>query len=261
MHRPVRAHPRPLPAVDLTLAAPPTVVRALRGFAGWLQYLVPLVGSGGSVAFLFAMPGRRPTWLVALVVATAVASVAAGLALRLLERRATRRARRHERARYLTHLAQTAVRADRLAAVQLATAEHVHPDPSELLAAVSRTDRLWERRPGDADFLTVRVGRGPIPLAAPIRLDRSRDPLVEHDPELLLAAERLVTRATWLPDAPVPVALGQLGVVALTGPPDRTLAELGGLARAELHSVGSRDEERGIAQKMIDTIDHSACKP
>jgi S-DNA-T family DNA segregation ATPase FtsK/SpoIIIE len=247
VHRPVRAHPRPLPAVDLTLAAPPTVVRASSaGFAGWLQYLVPLVGSGGSVAFLFAMPGRRPTWLVALVVATAVASVAAGLALRLLERRATRRARRHERARYLTHLAQTAVRADRLAAVQLATAEHVHPDPSELLAAVSRTDRLWERRPGDADFLTVRVGRGPIPLAAPIRLDRSRDPLVEHDPELLLAAERLVRRATWLPDAPVQIALGQLGVVALTGPPDRTRA----LARAmvcELAAFHAPDDLRVLA--------------
>src|SRR5512133_229458 len=115
VHRPVRAHPRPLPAADLTLAAPPTTGWAPSGLAGWLPYLVPLAGSGGSVAFLLAMPGPRPTWLVALAVAAVIASVAAGLALRLLEGRATRRARRHERARYLAHLARTAVRADELA--------------------------------------------------------------------------------------------------------------------------------------------------
>jgi S-DNA-T family DNA segregation ATPase FtsK/SpoIIIE len=40
----------------------------------------------------------------------------------------------------------------------------------------------------------------------------------------LSLARRLARRATWLPDAPVSIALGQLGVVALTGPPDRTRA-------------------------------------
>jgi DNA segregation ATPase FtsK/SpoIIIE, S-DNA-T family len=228
VHRPVRAHPRPLPVADLTLAAPPTVGWAPSGLAGWLPYLVPLAGSGGSVAFLLAMPGPRPTWLVVLAVAAAVASVAAGLVLRLAEGRATRRARRRERARYLAHLARMAVLADQLAAAQLATAEHYHPDPPELWTAVARTDRLWERRPGDADFLTVRIGRGPVPLAAPVRLDSPPDPLADHDPELLRAARRLVRRATWLPGAPVPIDLRELGVVAITGPADRTRA----LARA-----------------------------
>jgi S-DNA-T family DNA segregation ATPase FtsK/SpoIIIE len=65
--------------------------------------------------------------------------------------------------------------------VQLAVAERPHPDPPSLWATVERTDRLWERRPADADFLTVRVGRGPVPLAAPVRLDRPADPLVDLD--------------------------------------------------------------------------------
>jgi S-DNA-T family DNA segregation ATPase FtsK/SpoIIIE len=246
VHRPVRAHPPPVPGGDLTLAAPPMVGWAPSGLAGWLPYLVPLVGSVGSVGFLFAMPGPRPAWLLALVVGAAGASVVAGLALRLGERRATRRARRRERARYLAHLALTAVRADQLAAAQLTTAEHLHPDPPELWTAVTRADRLWERRPADADFLTVRVGRGPIPLAVPVRLDGAGDPLADHDPELLLAAQRLVRRATWLPDAPVPIALGQLGVVAFTGPPDRTRA----LARAvvcELAAFHAPDDLRILA--------------
>jgi DNA segregation ATPase FtsK/SpoIIIE, S-DNA-T family len=246
VHRPVRAYPRPLPAAELTVAAPPTVGSTTSGLAGWLQYLVPLVGSGGSIAFLFAVPGPRPGWLVALVVGAAGASVLAGLGLRLVERRATRRARRRERARYLAHLERVALRADQLRAAQLAVAEHLHPDPPTLWATVDRTDRLWERRPGDADFLTVRVGRGPVTLAAPVRLDLPGDPLVEHDPELLGAAETLVRRASWLPDVPMTVPLRQLDVLALTGPPARARA----LARSlvcELAAFHAPDDLRILA--------------
>jgi DNA segregation ATPase FtsK/SpoIIIE, S-DNA-T family len=246
VHRPVRAHPRPPPAGELVVAAPPVVGWTVSSLAGWLQYLVPLVGSGGSVAFLFAFPGPRPAWLVALVIGAAVASVAMGLALRLAERRAARRARRRERARYLAHLRQVASAVERVAAAQLAAAEHLHPDPPKLRTTVDRTDRLWERRPTDDDFLTVRVGRGPVPLAAPVRLDTTAGPLAEHDPELLQVAEHLVRRAGWLPGAPVTVPLRQHGVLAVTGPPDRTRA----LARAivcELAAFHAPDDLRILA--------------
>jgi S-DNA-T family DNA segregation ATPase FtsK/SpoIIIE len=224
VHRPVRAYPRPLPAIELTVAAPPTIGWTASSLAGWLQYLVPLVGSGGSVAFLFAIPGPRPAWLIALVAGAAVASVVAGLALRLLERRSARRARRRERSRYLAHLEQIAIQVNQLAAAQLAVAEHLHPDLPTLWATIDQTNRLWERRPGDADFLAARVGRGPIPLATPARLDTAGGPLAEYDPDLLEAAKDLVRRANWLPDAPVAIPLRQLPILSLTGPPARTRA-------------------------------------
>src|SRR5829696_5725735 len=224
VHRPVRAHPPPVPVMELTVAAPPVVGSSASSAAGWLQYLVPLLGTGGSIAFLFPVPGPRPVWLVALIVGVAAASVAAGLGLRLVERRAARRARRRDRSRYLAHLEQVASRADQLAAAQLAVAEHLHPGPPALWAIVDQTDRLWERRPADADFLTVRVGRGPVPLAARARLDTAAGPLVEHDPELLGAADQVVRRTAWLPGAPVVVPLRQLGILALTGPPAATRA-------------------------------------
>ncbi|HET7519390.1 MAG TPA: hypothetical protein VFN05_17210, partial [Actinomycetes bacterium] len=152
VHRPVRAHPRPLPAGELTVAAPPTVGWAAAGPASWLQYLVPLVGGGGSLAFLFAVPGPRPGWLVAVVIGGAAASVLAGLGLRLADHRAAHRARHRGRARYLDHLDDVASRTDHLAAAQLATAAHLHPDLPRVWATVHGTDRLWERRPADADF-------------------------------------------------------------------------------------------------------------
>jgi S-DNA-T family DNA segregation ATPase FtsK/SpoIIIE len=221
VHRPARAHPRPVPTDELTVAAPPTVGWMASSLAGWLQYLVPLLGSGGSVAFLFAVPGPRSPWLVAVVAGAAVASVALGLGLRLAERRAAHRARRRERTRYLAHLDHVATRVRQRASAQLAVAAHLLPDLPRLWALVSRSDRLWERRRSDGDFLTVRVGRGPVPLVAPIRLDGAGGPLVEHDPELLAAAEDLARQARWLPDAPVAVPLRQLGVLTLTGPPER----------------------------------------
>jgi S-DNA-T family DNA segregation ATPase FtsK/SpoIIIE len=224
VHRPVRAYPRPLPASELTVAAPPTVGWAGSGAAAWLQYLVPLLGSGGSVAFLFAVPGPRPAWLVAVVVGGAVASVALGLLLRVVERRAARRARRRERTRYLTHLDQVAAQVAELAAAQAAAADYLHPDPPHLWSLVNQGDRLWERRPTDDDFLHVRIGRGPVPLAAPVRLDPGGGPLVEHDPDLLSAAEDLVRRSRCLPAAPVTIPLRRLGVLAITGPPHRTRA-------------------------------------
>jgi DNA segregation ATPase FtsK/SpoIIIE, S-DNA-T family len=228
VHRTARAHPRPAAAGELLLAPPPAVASTGPAATAWLQYLVPLLGGAGSFAFLLAVPGPRHPWLVVAVVGTAVASLALGLALRLAERRAARRARRRERSRYLAHLARIAAAAEDLAAAQLAAADHLHPDPPRLLGLTGRAERLWERRPADDDFLTVRVGRGPVPLAAPLRLAAAAGPLVEHDPELLAAAEALVRRAGWLPDAPVAVPLRRLGVVAVSGPRDRVRA----LARA-----------------------------
>src|SRR5829696_7009708 len=161
VHRPVRAYPPPIPAAELTIAAPPALDRAGPGAAGWLQYLVPLVGSGGSMAFLFAFPGPRPAWLVALVVGAALASVAAGLGLRLAERRAARRATGRERSRYLAHLRQVALQADHLAAAQLAALDHLHPDPPAFLGARAPTRRVWGGPPHDTHFRTVGVGPRP----------------------------------------------------------------------------------------------------
>src|SRR4029453_16423190 len=95
----VRAYPRQFRAGGLTVASPPTDAGNVSSLAGWLQYLVPLVGSGGSLAFLFAVPGPRPAWLVALGIGAALGSGAAGAALRLAEARGPRRAPRPRRAR------------------------------------------------------------------------------------------------------------------------------------------------------------------
>jgi len=240
-YRPARQHPPPVlgAGVEVVVATPPA--RPSGPGAGWLAFLLPVAGSAGSAGMLLLLPVRRGGLLVAAVAAMVLLAAAAGLAPRLRERRA----RSRDRLRYLAYLERVRSRLDELAAAQRAAAELLHPDLPGLLPLVSRAARLWERRPGDDDFLTVRVGRGPVDLACPVRLAQA-GPLADHDPELLAAAKELVAGAERLADVPVTLGLRDLGVVVVTGPPAPARA----LARAvicQLAAVHAPDDLRILA--------------
>ncbi|HEX6676217.1 MAG TPA: type VII secretion protein EccCa [Actinomycetes bacterium] len=222
-YRPARAYPRPPPVDEVVVATPPA--QPATPGTGWLSQLLPLAGSAGSVGLLLLLPGRRSFLAVALVAGTVLASAAAGLWLR----RGELRARRRTGARYRAHLDAVRARLDEVATVQREAAGFLLPEPERLLALAGRPARLWERRPGDGDFIRARLGRGPVPLACPVRLE-SGGPLADHDPELFAAAEALVAGARTLAGMPVAVDLRGLGVVAVGGQPDRT----GALVRALL---------------------------
>ncbi len=217
LYRPARTYPRSPPADQVVVAAPPAY--PVTPGAGWLSHLLPLAGGAGSVGLLLLLPGRRSFLAVALAAGTVLASAVAGLWLRQVELRSRRRAG----ARYRAHLDAVRARLDQVAAVQCKAAEFLLPEPERLLALAGRPARLWERRPRDGDFLRARVGRGPVALACPVRLE-SGGPLADHDPELLAAAEELVGSARTLAGAPVAVDLRGLGVVAVGGQLDRASA-------------------------------------
>lgn len=82
----------------------------------------------------------------------------------------------------------------------------VHPDPAALLAmAATPTDRLWERRRSDIDFLVLRAGTGSVPSSILVE-DANED---EH------------RRATSprLAEVPVTVDLQAAGVTGIAGGP------------------------------------------
>ncbi|PZG23114.1 FtsK/SpoIIIE domain-containing protein [Nonomuraea aridisoli] len=85
------------------------------------------------------------------------------------------------------------------------------PDPASLLRmAALPSERLWERRRHDPDFLTVRVGTAEVPATITVE-DR--------------AQEEYRRRASpMLKDVPVPVSVRDGGVVGLAGEPAGSLA-------------------------------------
>lgn len=79
-----------------------------------------------------------------------------------------------------------------------------HPDPAALQAtAVTPSDRLWERRWRDPDFLELRVGTGSIP-----------SPIQVEDPSL---DENRRTNTPPLTEVPATVPVRQAGVVGVVG--------------------------------------------
>ena len=105
---------------------------------------------------------------------------------------------------------------------EIRTFNRVYPPLSEALAFPEEKKRLWERRKFDADFLSVRIGTGRIPMAAkkefPKRhFDLEKDPLTDRMYEL-------AERKELLTDAPIMLSLRDDHILGVKGKREEQLA-------------------------------------
>jgi DNA segregation ATPase FtsK/SpoIIIE, S-DNA-T family len=108
------------------------------------------------------------------------------------------------------------------------------PDLAEVLATIDLpASTLWQRRPADADWLLVRLGTADQPSTVRIR---------SPAPEVAAAVDPPV-----LPDAPVTVALREVGVLGLAGPRHRVL----GLARAAVAQLAVLHSPRDLLLVLL----------
>jgi S-DNA-T family DNA segregation ATPase FtsK/SpoIIIE len=83
------------------------------------------------------------------------------------------------------------------------------------------TERLWERRGADPDFLELAIGRGGLPFSSTVKVpEPQRDG--EADPRLFALRERYAT----LGDVPITVPLREVGSLGIAGPRAEGLALL-----------------------------------
>ena len=139
-----------------------------------------------------------------------------GIANAVDARRNGRRSDRGERERFARELAELRDRLTALGDGERRRRDAAHPDPAEIVRRVELPSvTLWERRPGDADVLHLRVGVGDVawepPVVRPSRLTAAPPELVE-----------VLTEASTLTDAAVPLDLSGGGVVGIVG--DRAAA-------------------------------------
>ncbi|MDP2710607.1 MAG: type VII secretion protein EccCa, partial [Solirubrobacteraceae bacterium] len=220
-HRPPRAFAPPLPDEQITLAPPPSV--AERTGEGWLTALFPVIGSLGLFAFAIVYKNTLFLYIACAMVAL---SILFAVAMRYSQRRARKKSARKQRRRYREYLAGEQARLEQLAGLQLAAALRRHPDPQRLWAIGTRREHLWERRPGDADFLSVRAGRAAVRHVARPRVDLGHNPLAEYDEALLDEVRDVVDVWGVVDDVPVAVALRAAPVLAVVGPADRARASV-----------------------------------
>jgi ESX secretion system protein EccC len=222
VHRPTRTS-RPLgPPADETVAPPPVAEdpAAVRG--GTLQALLPVTGALTSGVMIVVFRSSNPAFLLVGAVVMVVA-VIGGIGMALSRRGGAARQRRTQRENYLDYLEKLRGRMRDRGRGLRAAALFLDPAPEALLDLVRDPARLWERRPGHPDFLTVRIGLGDE-TRLPLRVPPEQDPVHPYDPILLGEAVATATRCAVVRGIPITVRLDGAGQVALIGEPGEVLA-------------------------------------
>jgi len=212
-HRPARVIAPAVPEQRVTLTLPPQKPEN-NSSTTWLYVLLPLLSSVSMAAYLVTYGNP---WLVMLGVTIVVVSVALTFGIRWQQGNAARVARERQRERYDEYLAGIRREARASAAAQRASDAFAHPSPERLWAIATGRRRVWERRPGDDDFLRLRVGTGTGQPAVQIAMNPRSDPMTEYDPVAERRAKDLVTKLARLDGRPAWLDLAGAGVVSLVG--------------------------------------------
>ncbi len=208
------------------------------GVSPWTYALFLVLGSVGML--VVALVNGNPLLLIAGGVFV-LGSLGMGLAMFVTMRNRTQGQRFDSRSRWFDHLADARTRLAEAATTQRDAARAAHPEPASMAALVAAGERTWQRRPGDADFLHLRVGVGAVPaLAAPGY--REAEPTAALDPAAEDAARRLVEVAGTVEGVPVALPL-RAGTTTIVG----SAAAVRALARAvvaQLTTLHAPDDVR-----------------
>ncbi|MBJ7597205.1 type VII secretion protein EccCa [Candidatus Nephthysia bennettiae] len=240
VRRPARLPPPQVPQDEMLVAPPPRLDGAQAGVVGWLQYLLPVIGSLGAVLFVLVNP--KPLFIISGLL-FALGAVAMGVGMAAQQHLNTRRRTAIARTQYQAYLAELRVRARAVADEQRAAADWRHPPPNALWTLACSAVRRWERRPEDADFLEVRAGEGPRPLATALRVESSSDPLNKLDAVSEEALRGFLAVQGSVRDQPLTVSLASTRILSLVGRRAAALA----LARAlvaQLATLHAPDDVR-----------------
>jgi DNA segregation ATPase FtsK/SpoIIIE, S-DNA-T family len=202
-NRPPRVQQRLAPAVRPFPPPPDTAQRARLPLGA---SLIPLaLGLGLYIAT------RIPTMLF-----FAALSPLMALSTFLEDRRGGRKGFDERRREYRKQLAALRDELEEERARELAARRTSTGDAAQLLRRAARLEpALWERRAGDSDFLTLRVGAGDLPSFFTVRIDQGGDPTLRKEAEELAAWYATVAAV------PVEVPFGELGAVGICGTDER----------------------------------------
>ncbi|WP_345800713.1 type VII secretion protein EccCa [Microbacterium sp. AZCO] len=236
VHRPARVtEPLDEPS-ELVLAPPPPIGESTAGFP--LQSLLPIVGSLSSITMIVLL--RNNPIMVVVGAVILVVALVGGLGMAFTARGNAARQRRVQRERYLDYLENLRATVRETADARRDAALALDPDPATLVEIGTDPARRWERRPGDADFLRVRLGTGDL-RAVDVRLPDEQNPVQPFDPVMKGAAERVVRLAGVAQGMPAVVDLGRGGHVSIVGARPDTVAVCRALA-AQIAAFHSPDD-------------------
>ncbi|MEU9887536.1 type VII secretion protein EccCa [Sphaerisporangium sp. NPDC051011] len=217
VRRPERRPPPVPPRGEILLESPPEIPETTSGGFGQILTFMPMVAGGAAMGLMFtAGAGGSPIMYVA---SGMFALSMVGMSLSQLGRASGERKMRLNGARrdYFRYLSQTREKVRRAARRQREALHWNGPDPDALWSFVMGP-RLWERRPRDGDFATVRAGTGTQRLAVQLIPPDSK-PVEDLDAMSAAALRRFVRAHSTVDDLPIALALHSFARILPTGDP------------------------------------------
>ena len=228
LRRGPRLEPPEPPAGELALQAPPEIEPS-EGSSGALMNALPMLGSLGSIAFIASTGGTRGIVAGGMFLVATLGFVGVSIWRARAQKVTKTVGARREYLRYLSQVRGTVREAARR---QRDALLWDHPDPGALPALAEERTRVWERGTEEADFLQVRYGLSPQPLALALKAPESAA-IDQLDPVAASALHRLLVTHRIQPDLPAALDLRAFSRVEITGDADDARA----LARAMVASA------------------------
>ncbi|HEY9522499.1 MAG TPA: type VII secretion protein EccCa, partial [Thermopolyspora sp.] len=237
-----RPSPKP-PRGEILLESPPEIPEVQpRGFTGVLTY-VPMVAGAAAMGLMFTAGSGSGTSPIMYVASGLFAVSMLGMGVGQFGRNSGDRKNRLNGLRrdYFRYLSQIRKKVRKAGLRQREALEWSSPPP-ELLWWIAMGPRLWERRPRDDDFATVRLGTGVQKLAIQLVPPDSK-PVEDLDALSAGALRRFVRAHSTVQGLPIAVALHSFARIHLTGDPV-AVRDLVRAMIAQLATFHSPDEMR-----------------
>lgn len=221
-NRPPRLQ-QPFQPTEMEIPAPPPEEE--NRTPGWLMTILPMMSILFMGGFYLVIAAANPaagsrSWMMALpMVGIGFLTVITSLVVSSMQRHEQKMQRIRQMRDYHRLLDKKEARLMAGNSLQFDWMMHNFPEPGTLIRMVQDLDlRIWERRPEDADFMAVRLGRGRVPGFIKIQ-----PPDPDANSPVVRRAFGVYTHYRELPNAPVVVSLQEARTVGVVGPRDQTL--------------------------------------
>ncbi len=209
-----------MPQGEIVLQPPPEIPElASDGLQQMLTYLPMLAMTFGMVAMMSGSGSGALRWVGGGAMGLGMGGMALG---QLARGKGDRKLRLNgQRRDYLRYLGQVRRNVRRAARAQRDALEWASPQPAALwwVMSANQRARVWERRPQDADFGSLRLGTGTQQLAVRLVPPQTK-PAEDLDPLCAGALRRFVRTHARVPELPVGMSLRAFSRVDVAGDPD-----------------------------------------
>lgn len=206
-----------LPSEDIILSAPPAKGQKYEKSRG---LFASIAGSGAMMISGMAMGVASPAMLAARAasVVSPVASIASGVGGNKSRKKKIEEYERLRAEKYGAYIEDQKAKIENVASVQRDIITRENPSVKECAKSVINLNRnLWNRMPGDRDFLDVRVGMGYEPLCVSVKSRTDSSGFQIENDEIMKLSESIIEETRLVDNIPKRISFRNNSTIGIIG--------------------------------------------